>query len=125
MNILILGTTILAVNPFDTGDHWATAEQIIPKHVVSGAQIVDAALPSDYAAGKYSYANGVFTLLPDTPEVAAQKVGQHNSVIDAQILALESTQHRTVREAALNQPGAVGRLTALDTQIATLRGQRQ
>ena len=125
MNILILGTTILAVNLTDAGGHWETSDQVIPKHVVAGAAIVNATLPSDYAPGKYSYANGVFTLLPDTPEVAAQKVGQHNSVIDAQILALESTQHRTVREAALNQPGAVGRLTSLDAQIATLRGQRQ
>lgn len=46
-----------------------------------------------------------------------------NDILKSKILALESTQHRAIREAALNMPGAVARLQALDNQIAALRAQ--
>ena len=46
-----------------------------------------------------------------------------NMLLKAQIIALEQTQPRLVREALLNLPGAVARLQALDTQIAALRAQ--
>ena len=65
MKILILGTSILAVNPQDTGDQWETDDQIIPKHVAEGAfVVVDAVIPDDYAPGKYTYAGGVFVAIP-------------------------------------------------------------
>ena len=67
MNILIQGTTILAVNVTDSGDSWTTPDQIIPKHVVDGATVIEAgALPYDYAPGKYSWLSG-FELIPMPP----------------------------------------------------------
>jgi len=63
MSILVLNTAILAVDPVDAGDHWQTADQIIPKHVASGAVVVDVQPPADYAPGKYTY-NGGFVLVP-------------------------------------------------------------
>ena len=64
MNILVLNTNILAVNPIDTGVQWETSDQIIPKNVAVGAQIISATLPDDYAPGKYTYAGGVFVAIP-------------------------------------------------------------
>lgn len=59
MNILILNTKILAIDPQDTGNSWQTADQVIPKHVVPGAVLVTVeSLPADYAPGRYTYDNG-------------------------------------------------------------------
>lgn len=46
-----------------------------------------------------------------------------NDLLKRQILILERTQARMVREAILNVPGAVARLQALDNQIAAVRAQ--
>lgn len=62
MKILVLNSTILAVDPQDTGDAWATADQIIPKHLIAGHELVEVdALPADYAPGRYDY-DGAFVL---------------------------------------------------------------
>lgn len=83
MNILTLGTSILAVDPVDTGDQWETADQIIPKHVAAGAVVVDAVLPADYAPGRYSYDAGVFVVLPIDAAVLAAAVAAFLRQVDA------------------------------------------
>lgn len=82
MNILILGTSILAINPQDTGDQWETADQIIPKHVAQGAVIVDATLPDDYAPGRYNYVNGSFVMAPLAADVLADLKAKKNADIN-------------------------------------------
>lgn len=69
MNILVLNTAILAVDPQDNGDAWTTADQIIPKHVAEGATLVDVVLPEDYAPGKYTYNGGFVPVAPIPPSV--------------------------------------------------------
>ena len=77
MKILVLNTAILAVDPTDTGEVWQTADQIIPKHVANGAQLFDvAALPEDYAPGRYAF-DGGFVAVPtpiDSDKVQAEIV---------------------------------------------------
>lgn len=69
MNILVLNTNILAIDPQDTGNSWQTADQVIPKHVVPGAALVTVeSLPADYAPGRYTYDNG-FVPVPVTVPV--------------------------------------------------------
>lgn len=46
-----------------------------------------------------------------------------NMLLKAQIIALEQTQPRALRETVLAMPGAAARLKALDDQIAALRVQ--
>jgi hypothetical protein len=46
-----------------------------------------------------------------------------NMVLKMQIVALEKTQMRAIREAILGLPSAVSRLQDLDNQIAALRAQ--
>lgn len=46
-----------------------------------------------------------------------------NMIIKAQIISLEETQHRAIREAAMGMPGAVTRLKAIDDKIVALRAQ--
>lgn len=46
-----------------------------------------------------------------------------NMLLKAQIIALEQTQHRALREWALGDKTALARLQALDDQIAALRSQ--
>ena len=50
-------------------------------------------------------------------QVAAAKVAAR----DAEIAAVEATQHRAVRENALGLPGAAQRLAAIDAQIQAIR----
>lgn len=74
MNILILNTEILAVNPQDTGDSWQTLDQVIPKHVVPEAALVAVdTLPADYAPGLYTYNNGFIPVPVDSAVLAAKK----------------------------------------------------
>jgi hypothetical protein len=46
-----------------------------------------------------------------------------DDLLKQQIIGIEQSQFRAVREAVLNLPGAVERLQALDNDIATLRGK--
>lgn len=46
-----------------------------------------------------------------------------NASILAQIEQIEAKQHRAVREAVLNLPGAVQRVTDTEARIAALRAQ--
>lgn len=56
MKILVLNNDILAVDPQDAGDTFATADQIIPKHLIDGCELIEVdALPADYAPGRYDY----------------------------------------------------------------------
>ena len=99
MNILIFGTSILAVNPTDDGDHWAAPDQIIPKHVVVGAQIVNATLPDDYAPGRYTYSGGVFTQVPAAPPPVPQSVPKWAALaalIDAGMDTLPDTYYQSI-----------------------------
>lgn len=57
-------------------------------------------------------------------QIEADKTSS-NTAIQAQIIALESTQGRAVREAAIGMAGAVDRLNALDASIASLRAKLQ
>jgi len=52
---------------------------------------------------------------------AARNLKSAKAAALSAIQILESTQARTVREAALGQPGAVARLQLIDSQIVTLR----
>lgn len=69
MNILVLNTNILAVDPQDTGDAWVMPDQIIQKHVAAGAQVIDVTLPDDYAPGRYIYDGGFVAIPPPAPPV--------------------------------------------------------
>ena len=86
MNILIQGTTILAVNVTDAGDSWMTPDQIIPKSVVLGSAIVDAILPTDFAPSCYTYANGVFTKIPPTQAALSACCNDCCAAVDALFL---------------------------------------
>jgi hypothetical protein len=57
---------ILAIGNFVESDDLLTyPNQIIPKHVVEGYQIVDVELPEDFELGKYLYKNNNFVANPD------------------------------------------------------------
>lgn len=88
MNILILNTKILAIDPQDSGDSWQTVDQVIPKHVVPGATLVTVdSLPADYAPGLYNYNNG-FVPVPVDGAVLAAKKAELTLKIDADADAL-------------------------------------
>lgn len=55
----------------------------------------------------------------------ATPAARANAHIAEQIASLEAMQHRAVREALLNQPGAADRLAKLDRAIAALRAIAQ
>lgn len=54
---------------------------------------------------------------------AAELKANAPSIRRAEIKALESTQGRALREAAIGIPGALGRLQTIDAQITALRVQ--
>lgn len=59
MKILVFNNDILAVDPQDTGNVFATDDQIIPKHLIAGHALVEVdSLPVDYVPGRYEYADG-------------------------------------------------------------------
>lgn len=62
---------------------------------------------------------------PSKADTAAAAKATANAAIQAQIVALESTQGRAIREAAIGMAGAVDRLKALDASIAALRVKLQ
>ena len=111
--ILVLDTNILCVDPQDTGDTWATPDQIIPKHVAEGATVETVTIPEDYAPGKYTYAAGVFTQIPVVP------VPPTKDQIKAELAALDLKRIRPVAE------GDATYLATLNAQAVALRAQLQ
>lgn len=100
--LLIQGSTILAQGPFvESDDAFQTADQIIPKHVIDGWQVVDAALPDGFTCGGYTW-NGAGV---DAKPVPAPAVTVPQTV--------------TMRQARLALLGA-GKLAAVDAAIASL-----
>ena len=62
MKILVYGSDILAVSDFsETDDAFTSTDVVFPKTVITGWQVIEATLPADYAHGKYTFSNGVFT----------------------------------------------------------------
>lgn len=91
MNILTLGTSILAVGECtETPEEFVYPDAIFPKHVIEGYQVVDADLPEDYAPGKYLYDNG-FVLAPPAPAapvLAAESTGPTKEQLMSELAAL-------------------------------------
>ena len=110
--ILVLDTNILCVDPTDTGDSWVTPDQIIPKHVAEGAELIDVTLPEDYAPNKYTYDNG-FVLIP--PVV----IPPTNDELLDQILTLQNKCLRCLVEDAPDTTW----LNKYKAQISELRSQ--
>ena len=115
MKILVLGTLILAVDPQDSGDQWETVDQIIPKHVVPGAAIVDAELPEDYAPGRYTYDVG-FVRVPAiaSPPVVPESV----SMRQARLALLGVGLLDTVNSAVVAMPGEQGAAARIEWEYA-------
>jgi len=53
--LLVQGEVILAKDVVDAGDEFHTADQIIPKHVVPGWQIVDVEVPEGFTCAGYAF----------------------------------------------------------------------
>lgn len=66
MNILVNNQNILATDVTETTTEIVATDAIYPKHVLGTYQIIETALPDDYAPGKYLWDNG-FALIPLTP----------------------------------------------------------
>lgn len=91
MNILVLNTTILGVNPTDAGDAFHTSDQIIPKNVVAGATIVDATLPADFTPQKYQYVGGAVVPAPIPADQLAAAKADKNAQINTWRAAANKT----------------------------------
>ncbi len=75
-----------------------------------------------------NWPKGMTAYTPPAPTAAQQLEAAKtasNATIYAQIIALESTQGRIIREAVIGKPGAMGQLQALDASIAVLRATLQ
>jgi len=106
MKILVQGSNILAVGSLtETADAITSDDAVYPKHVIPGWQIVEAALPDDYAPGRYALSAGVFTLnsMPVEPEARAAFILQVRSeagALTTQVLqGLGSEYERAEKEA--------------------------
>lgn len=102
MKILIHGSNILAVGGLiETADAITSSDAVYPKHVISGWQIVEATLPTDYAPGKYSFNAGVFSPIPfsATPEERKVKAVEVREARDLLIAATDWTQLSDVPQA--------------------------
>lgn len=75
----------------------------------------------------YTVSNGalVAPARPTAAQIAETAKSANNAPFLAQIYALESTQARPIREAALGMAGASARVKAIDDQIAALRSKLQ
>lgn len=58
---------------------------------------------------------------PDVPNICAPYTG--NSAIMLQIVSLEATQHRAIREFITGDQTALARVKAINDQITALRAQ--
>ena len=54
----------------------------------------------------------------------AQVKAAASAAFQAQIDAIEAGQRTAIREAVLNKPGAMAKLTLIDNQVAALRTQK-
>jgi hypothetical protein len=101
-------------------DHFAVDGQFdsLSQRVdIATGKVIDYQPPSPSADHEWSATTKRWKL-----NAAAQsKINNHNSAM-SQILTLEATQHRAVRELALGVTDAQQRLADIDAQITTLRG---
>lgn len=94
MKLLVFNSKILAVDPQDTGDTFATSDQIIPKHIVAGYTLVKVdALPADYAPGRYDYADG-FVL----SEAALAAAAAAQAVADTEYQRLRAAEYPPIAD---------------------------
>lgn len=79
-------------------------------------QVIDHQPPKPSDEHEWDDAMKRWTLLPDVQ----QRRARHAVALEA-IEALERSQHRAIREAALGGAGALARLQAIDAEISALR----
>jgi hypothetical protein len=112
VNILILGTKILAVDVMDCGDVLRSKDISYPKDVIPGWAVVDSVtLPGDYAPGRYSFVNGMFVGMPAVPHTLT------NDEIKVQLATLDLKRIRPLAE------GDAAFLITLNAQVTALRKQ--
>src|ERR1700748_826865 len=86
--LLIVGTSILAIGPIDdSGTDVITPDIIYPKSLIPGYQIVDVNLPSGFAIQDYEWISGNLHKIDATPDTPTPE--QQRAAIQAQIDALE------------------------------------
>lgn len=73
MKLLIINETILDFDVTELEETIASPRAIYPKGAVSGWEIADVAIPSDFALGKYKYTNGQFVAQENATELQAKK----------------------------------------------------
>lgn len=118
MKILVLNSTILAVDPHDAGDTWETPDQIIPKHVADGAELVEiGSLPDDYAPGKYLWDGAALVLVP--PLVPPIPVPVVVSMRQARLALLHAEKLAQVQSALAALPGVEGEAARIEWEYAT------
>lgn len=111
-----LSTGLLAAHQYGTSDPADVALNTPPGHGVIDGHHDRSSKRVDITTGE------LVDYQRPAEEIAAQVAIDRRSLALSQIAQLEASQHRAVRESALGIAGAAARLTAIDTQIAALRG---
>lgn len=122
--ILILSTSILAVNPVDTGSAWEAPGQILPKSVVPGAQLVEATLPDGFSPQHYMWTGSAVEILPAAPPPAPPrqitKLAFRNRFTVAEKVAIDlASIDNPAADMASRQQSASVRVSLADAAAAT------
>lgn len=103
----------------------ADVDEIVKQYTSSEAQILaaQAAAPADLL-----FIEGMINVEREADRVQARGLEpplppSQNDLIKAQIVELEATQHRAMREHVLGDPDAAARLQSIENEIVTLRAQ--
>lgn len=114
--IIVCGRTILAVNPVDTGEAWATPDLVIPKHVAPNASVVEAILPDDFSPATYEWSGAQLVPVALSPIANAELTSAKAALalqVDERVAEVYSRWFRfdaeyTAREAAARAFAAAG-----------------
>lgn len=99
--LLIQGEVILAKDVVDQGDEIHSPDQIVPKHVVPGWQIVDVDVPDGFRCSAYTWNGAEVVAKPPVPEpvVVPQSVSRAQG-----LAALEMAGKLSTIEAFMADP---------------------
>lgn len=116
INLLVLGSKILAANVVDAGDHFSAPDIDYPKDVVSGASIVAASVPNGFSPANYTWDGSTVVVKP--PEVIPVEVPQSVTMRQARLALLGAGLLDSVQSAIDGLAGAAGKAAQIEWEYS-------
>lgn len=120
MIILVIGRSIIAIAPEDAGEEWRTDDLIIPKSVVSDAELIDAVLPDDFSIFDYEWDGSEVVKKIDPQPIDIPPCPDEISMGQAKEALLRMGLLDTVNQVLAGLPGEEGEIARIQWEYRSV-----